>query len=50
MSFNQFCPLHGFWFVAMEQTTDADIIVEKPELQPCLIEDEKPDLKLVSKT
>ena len=20
MSFNQFCPLHGFWFVAVEQT------------------------------
>jgi hypothetical protein len=48
MSFNQFCPLHGLWFVAMEQTTDADIVVEEPELLcQCSEEERKPDLKIV---
>ena len=48
MSFNQFCPLHGFWFVVMEQTTAE--VVEKPKPMICGTEEERPDLKLVSKT
>jgi hypothetical protein len=46
MSFNQFCPLHGLWFVAM--ATDADIVVEEPELLcQCSEEPMKPELKIV---